>query len=148
MTSEAMCASSVWSVRRNFRRAGTLKNRSRTVITVPCGKRRFIAAEDLAAGDLDGRAGGLVRRARFEQQPRNGGDGRQRFAAEAERRDGEQIVRVAQLAGGVALEGEQRVVAQHAAAVVGDADQAPPAAFDFDAEIAWRRRRASFREAL
>ena len=88
----------------------------------------------LAAGDFDARAGGLLGGARFEQQPRHGRDGRQRLAAKAERRDGEQVLDVAQFAGGVALEGQQRVVAQHAAAVVDDADQPPPAGFDLDAQ--------------
>ena len=86
----------------------------------------------LAAGDFDARAGGFFGRAGFEQQARYGSDGGQRFAAEAEGGDGEQVFDVAQLAGGVALEGEQRIVAQHAAAIVDDADEAPPAGFDFD----------------
>ncbi len=98
-------------------------------------ERRFLAAQHLAAGDFDARAGGLLRRPRLEQQARDGGDGRQRLAAKPERGDGEQILDVAQLAGGVALEGQQGVVAQHAAAIVDDADQAPAAGFDFDAEI-------------
>ena len=98
-------------------------------------QRRFFAAQHLAAGDFDARAGGLFGGAGFEQQPRDGGDGRQRLAAEAERGDGEQVLDVAQLAGGVALEGQQGVVAQHAAAVVGDADQAAAAGFDLDAQL-------------
>ena len=73
--------------------------------------------------------------ARFEQQARNGGDGGQRFAAESESGDGEQILDVAQFAGGVALEGEQGVVAQHAAAIVDDADEAAAAGFHFDAKV-------------
>ena len=46
---------------------------------------------------------------------------------------GEQIVGGAQFAGGVTLEGEQRVVVGHAVAVVDDADHALAAGFDFDA---------------
>ena len=34
----------------------------------------------------------------------------------------------------MALEGQQRVVAVHALAVVGDADEPPPARLDFDAD--------------
>ena len=98
-------------------------------------ERRLLAAQHLAAGDLDARAGGLLLRARFEQQPRDRRDRRQRLAAKAERRDGEQVLHVAQLAGGVAFEGEQRVVAQHAAAIVDDADEAPSAGFDLDAQL-------------
>ena len=97
--------------------------------------RKFVATEQLPAGELDGRAGGLFGRARFKHQPGDGGDGRQRLAAKAERGDGKQIPDVAQFAGGVALEGQQRVVAQHAAAVVGDANQMPAAALHLDAKI-------------
>ena len=110
--------------------------------------RELIAAQHLAARDFDRRAGRLFGRARFEQQPRHRSDGGQRFAAKPERRDGKQVFDVAQLAGGVALEGQQRVVAQHAAAVVGDADQAPAAALDIDANVGGARRRANFRAAL
>ena len=78
---------------------------------------------------------GSSMRARLQQQARDGRDRRQRLAAEAERRDREQILDVAQLAGGVALEGEQGIVAQHAAAIVDDADQAPPAGFHFHAHF-------------
>ena len=66
----------------------------------------------------------------------DGGDRRQRLAAKAERGNGEQIVGGAQLGGGVALEGEQRVVAIHAVAVVGDADELAAAGFDLDADAA------------
>ena len=62
------------------------------------------------------------------------GDGGQGFAAEAEGGDGEEIVGGAELGGGVALEGEQGVVADHAVAVVGDADEFAAAGFDLDAD--------------
>ena len=52
-----------------------------------------------------------------------------------ERGDGEQVLDVAQFAGGVAFEGQQRVVAQHAAAIVHDADQPAAAGFDFHPQI-------------
>ena len=42
--------------------------------------------------------------------------------------------RGAEFGGGVALEGEQGVVADHAAAVVGDADELAAAGFDLDAD--------------
>ena len=129
-----MCASSVWSERRNFLRAGTLKNRSRTVTAVPRAERDLIAMQHFAAGDLHAGAGGLFIRAGFEQQPRHRGDGRQRLAAKAQRGDGEQVFHVPQLAGGVPLEGQQRIVAQHPAAIVGDPDQPPSAAFHLDAQ--------------
>ena len=110
--------------------------------------RDFVAAQNFAARDFDARAGLLVGRTRFEQQARDRGDGGQRLAAKAQRGDREQIFHVVQLAGGVALEGQQGVVAQHAAAIVGDADQPPAAVFDFDADVGGARRRASFRAAL
>src|ERR1035441_3097348 len=46
-----------------------------------------------------------------------------------------QILDVAQLAGGGALEGQQRIVAQHAAAIVHDADQPAAAGFHFHAHF-------------
>ena len=102
-----------------------------------CSRRpgKLVASQDLAARDFNRRSRGLLGRARFEQQPRHRSDGRQSFAPESERRDGEQIFDVAQFAGSVALEGQQRIVAQHAAAVIGDADQAAAAALDIDPQI-------------
>ena len=60
--------------------------------------------------------------------PRHGGDGGQRLAPEAQRTDGGQILRAAQLAGGVAQEGGGQLLRRDAAAVVRDADigQAAP----------------------
>src|SRR5262249_936489 len=49
--------------------------------------------------------------------------------------DGKQIFDVAEFAGGVALEGQQRVVAEHTAAVVDNADQPASAGLDFDAQV-------------
>ena len=79
-------------------------------------------------------AAGLFAGGGFERDAGHGGDGGQRLAAKAEGGDGEQIVGGAQLGGGVALEGQQRVVAIHAVAVVGDADEPAPAGFDLDAD--------------
>ena len=70
----------------------------------------------------------------FEGEAGDAGDGGQGFAAEAEGGDGEEIVGGAELGGGVALEGEQGVVPDHAVAVVGDADELAAAGFDFDAD--------------
>src|ERR1019366_1616009 len=63
------------------------------------------------------------------------GNGRQGFAAEPQGGNRKQILDVAQLAGGVALEGQQRIVAQHAAAIVDDADQPAAAGFHFHAHF-------------
>ncbi len=70
-----------------------------------------------------------------QPQARDRGDRRQRLAAKTERRDGEEIILIAHLAGGMALEGEKGVVLVHAAAVVDNADQALAAAFDLDEDI-------------
>ena len=52
-----------------------------------------------------------------------------------ERGDGQQVFHVGKFAGGVALEGQQRVVAHHAHAVVGEANQAPAAGLDIQAKF-------------
>ena len=82
----------------------------------------------LAAGGFDGpgvvRAGSAAR----EREPAHCGDGGQRLAAEAEGRDGPEIAVLGELGGGVAGERERQLVADHAAAVVGDPDE-PAAAF-------------------
>ena len=72
--------------------------------------------------------------ARFEKQARDGGD--RRHALRRENRAWRWTCRSSadlQFAGGVALEGEQRVVVGHAVAIVDDADHALAAGFDFDA---------------
>ncbi len=67
-------------------------------------------------------------------KPRHRADRRQRLAAEAERADVEQVV-VGELRGGVALDREREIVARHAGAVVGDADQAAAAAVGDDLDL-------------
>ena len=98
-----------------------------------CGKACGLYADEFAAGEFDAGAFGFFGVARFEQQPRDGRDGRHRFTAETERGDRHQIVGRAQFAGGVALEGQQRVVVRHAVPIVDDANHALAAGFDFDA---------------
>src|ERR1039457_5628373 len=61
---------------------------------------QLIAAQQLSTGNLDDGAGGLLRRAGLQEQARDRRDGRQRLDRKSERRDGEQILNVAQLAGG------------------------------------------------
>ena len=99
-----------------------------------CRKARGFHADKFAAGEFDARAFGLLRRRAFRAA-----GARQRRWWEGLRRenpacDGEEIVGGAQLAGGVALEGEQRVIVGHAVAVVDDANHALAAGFDFDAD--------------
>ncbi len=61
-------------------------------------------------------------------------DGGEGLAAEAEGADAEQVVGVAELAGGVAGEGQRQVVGGDAAAVVGDADQLGAALLQVDVD--------------
>ena len=70
---------------------------------------------------------------RLQRHAGHRSDRRQRLAAKAKGGNGEQVVGGAQLRSGVALEGQQGVVAVHAVAVVGDADQLPPARLNLDA---------------
>ena len=84
----------------------------------------------------------------FERHPRHGCDRRQRLAAKAQRGDGKQVVGRAQLGGGVALKGQQRVVAVHAAAVVGHPDQPPPARFHIHADARGPRVQGVFQQLL
>src|SRR5579859_121969 len=96
-------------------------------------KTRWFYADQLAAGEFYAGALGVFFGARLQEQAGDSGDGGQGFAAKAERGDGEQVFGGAQLAGGVALEGQQRVVVSHAVAVVEDANHALAAGFDFHA---------------
>ena len=66
-----MCASSVWSERRNFLRAGTLKNRSRTVMVVPGGPGRSSQRSSFPPAISTDAPVVSSRRAGFEQQPRD-----------------------------------------------------------------------------
>ena len=121
-------ASVVWPIsvcveRRNLCRTGVLKNRLRTSIVVPTGQPTGATGcgwppTTSSSAPLVG-----VGRAAAKDEPADFGDRRQRFAAEAERADAEQIVGLADLAGGMAGHGERQLVGRDAAAVVGDADQ-------------------------
>src|SRR5207248_9123207 len=88
--------------------------------------RRFLAAID---GDRPGI--GLARVARRDGEARHRADRGERLAAEAERADIIEVV-VRELRGGVALDREREIAARHAAAVVGDANEAPTAAIGHD----------------
>src|ERR1700722_3228919 len=97
-----------------------------------CGKAGRLNADKFSTREFEPRALGFRFVARFEEQARDGGNRWKRFAAEAQRRNGKQIVSGSQLARCVALEGQQRVVVDHAVAVVNDADHALAADFRFD----------------
>ena len=110
-----------------------LKNRSRTLIEVPSGKSSFFDSENLASGNFDDGSGGVFGGVRLQAQAADGGDGGQGFAAKTQGSDGQQVVGVANLRGGVTLEGEHGVVAHHAASVVDHLDQLAAARLDVDA---------------
>ena len=92
----------------------------------------FGGADELAAldDDLGARVGGGL--PGHQGKPGDRGDARQRLAPEAQRADAEQVLVGCDLARGVALDGQQRVVPQHAGAVVGDPDHRLPALLDVD----------------
>ena len=79
-------------------------------------------------------AGLVVGAAGDEREARDGGDGGNGLAAEAERVDALDVVHVADLRGGLALEGEEGVFARHAAAVVAHGDEVSPAGDDNDVD--------------
>jgi hypothetical protein len=73
----------------------------------------------------------LAGMARRDREPRHRADRGQRLAAETKGSDRNEIV-VVQLRGGVAFDGKRQIGAAHALAVIGDADQAAPAAVSED----------------
>ena len=93
--------------------------------------------QNLAAVDDDLRGLGrlAVTLAGGEGEAAHAGDARQRLAAKAHRGDSEEVLGVPHLAGGVAFEAEQRVVAAHAKSIVRHADKAAPAREDFHREM-------------
>ncbi len=73
--------------------------------------------------------------ARGDAEPRDRADRGQRFAAEPERADLQEIL-VVELGGGVAIDREREIGRGHAAAIVGDADPPPSAAVGEDIDPA------------
>ncbi|MPN35300.1 hypothetical protein SDC9_182797 [bioreactor metagenome] len=100
----------------------------------PCGSAARRGFEQFSAFDGYLRPFELVRRPGGQRQAADRGDGRQRLPPEAEGHDVFDALFVEQLACAVRLQAEERVVGVHAAAVVGDGDQAGPGALDFDAD--------------
>ena len=94
---------------------------------------RVFDAQNFSAGDLNARARGLCAGRGVEGDSCDGRDRRQSLAAKSERGDRKQIVGSTQLRSGVAFKGQQSVVAVHALAVVGHANQLASAAFNLDA---------------
>ena len=89
-----------------------------------------------AAVDLDGSPGFAVLGSGRQRDARHARNRGQSLAAKAESGDGEQVFGGAQLAGRMPLEGQQRIVAVHAATVVTDLDQAAAAATQFYPDLA------------
>ena len=145
-TTSRIASPSVRSLLRNLSRAGVAKKRSRTSTRVPSPSAAGLTCDFVAAVDRDRPGVRLARVPRGDREPRDRADRRQRLAAEAERADVEQVV-VGELRGGVALDREREIVARHAGAVVGDADQPAAAAVGHDLDRASRRRRARSRPA-
>ena len=121
---------SVCVVRRNLRRTGVLKNSCRTSTVVPTGQPQGTTGPTSPPMDLQFRPASLGRRAAAEHQPADLGDRGQGLAAKAQRADAEQIVGIADFAGGVAGHGQQQLVGANAAAVVGHANQIRAALLD------------------
>src|SRR6516225_8150925 len=92
-------------------------------------------ARQFAAVTVDLRAARLVRWPRLKRHLSNAADRRQRFAAEAECAEPEEIIGIGELAGCMTGKGKGKVVRKDTAAVVHDADQfcSPLLNVDFDA---------------
>ena len=82
---------------------------------------RFLT-DHLRGGEAEARADVVGRRACEQLDLRHGGDGGQGLATEAHGMEGEEVVGLADLRGGMALEGQTGIGLGHAAAVVDDLD--------------------------
>ena len=94
------------------------------------------------------RAARGARLTRENIQVRNGRDGGERFAAEAERADGGQIGGGAELARRVAQKGGGQLVGRDAAAVVRDAQIGQPAVLQLDGDVPRARVDGVFQKLL
>jgi hypothetical protein len=132
-----MCADSVSSLRKNFRRAGKLKNNWRTSTLVPGALAPAFSAFDRA-----------VAFACVQAEPADARNARQRFTAKTHRCNRAEILHPGDFAGRVAFEAEQGIIATHAESVVGDTDQAAAAGLDFHADTRRFRVECIFDEFL
>src|SRR4051794_29030793 len=85
---------------------------------------------DPSAADYDFAAGDCLVLARRQSKTRDAGDARKSFAAKSKCRDRSEIVGCADLARGMTLEREQRIVTIHPAAVIDYANERYAAATD------------------
>ena len=102
---------------------------------------------DATADHPQPRRGAAVDRC-LELEARDRRDRGKRLAAEAEGADADQVPRAADLAGGVALQGEARVVRAHALPVVAHPDQCLAAILEFNANGAGARVERVFHQFL
>ncbi len=97
-----------------------------------CRQSRRLYVDQLPPREFDARAFGFRLVARLQQQSRHRSDRRQSFPAKPQRGNRKQIVGGFELARGVALKRQQRVVMRHSVAVVNHADHALAAHFHFN----------------
>src|SRR5215831_4049633 len=83
----------------------------------------FFDASNFSAVNLNDRAGRLICCAGLEPQPRDGSDRRKRLSPKTESRDAQKILGILYFRGGVPLESQHGIVANHAASIVGDLDE-------------------------
>src|SRR5580658_9624422 len=86
-------------------------------------------ADYFAAVNLKDGSGGFILCAGFKMKASHRCDGRQRFAAKSQRRDRKEVVGIFNFRGGMAFEGQHRVITHHAAAIIGNLNQLLTAAF-------------------
>ncbi len=113
----------------------------------PFGRPHFGDGSDDAAVDADLGPGLLAARTSAHQKMRDRGDGRQRLAAESQRDDGPQVVGPPDLARGVPLDGETRILGIHPCRrrPAPESASCPRARREWPG--AWRRRRSRSRPA-
>ena len=112
------------------------------------GTARGLDGERLAAVKMQRRAARGARLTRENIQVRNGRDGSERFAAEAEGADGGQIGGGAELARRVAQKGGGQLVGRDAASVVRDAQIGQPAVLQLDGDVPRARVDGVFQKLL
>jgi len=112
------------------------------------GEANLVDVAELAGIDDDFGPGEGLRLAGAEAEAGDGGDAGDGFAAEAVGGDAVEVVAVTELAGGVALEAEEGVVAAHAGTVVGDGDEAAAAGGDLDVDLGGAGVEGVFEEFL
>ena len=143
-TASTQCASSVASVFRNLRRAGVLKNSSRTSTVVPTPRAAGRSSPERASSrnacvGVGGAAG--------ERELGDRGDRRQRLAAKAHRRDALELGERGDLAGGVAAQRQRQLVGGMPSPSSSTTIARTPPADQAHDDLRSRRRRARCRPA-